>query len=182
LASQFPYRYHLNNSEQHIMKLTTTATTLLLLSLHDLSSGARPVRGSAKNLDDTISPARVLSGKGGKGGKGGGKCKDLETMCTMWQVFANTVRYNHVGPDRFAWWDACDEFEPFDEYLCPSESGVATICQDKCPDLNPAVNYTYCQPLLEELPEGQFKKDCIAHCVNYISKARGDCCEFQCEK
>ena len=59
---------------------------------------------------------------------------------------------------------------------------VENICLHLNPDLNPAVNETYCQPLLESLPDGQFKEDCVLHCVNYISKARGDCCEFACNE
>ena len=50
------------------------------------------------------------------------------------------------------------------------------------PELNPAVNLTYCQPLVEKLDDEEDKEKCILACVNYISKRRGDCCDFACDE
>ena len=73
---------------------------------------------------------------------------------------------------------ACDEFEPVDYLVCPSSTTEDAICAREDFDRNPAVNQTYCQPLVADLPDGEFKDACVLHCVNYVSKFRGDCCDI----
>lgn len=178
------------------MKLTTATTTLLLLSRHD-SEARSIIRGSKtkhRDLMDIAAAAAEPSSSSGKGGKGSGKklssedgCKDdsVETLCSIWQVFDNTVRFHQSsGSGRdlsgLDWTSMCDEFDAVDDLLCPSPEIVEKICQHANPDRNPAVNATYCQPLLEDMKDGAMKEKCILHCVSYVSKIRGDCCNFEC--
>jgi hypothetical protein len=103
-----------------------------------------------------------------------------QAMCSMWQVYDNVVRFNRVGTMPFQWTEYCDEFDPMDYLLCPDQDTVDAICDYRFPYLNPAVNETQCQPMVAALPEGEEKHTCLLNCVNFISKTKGDCCEFAC--
>lgn len=165
----------------HTMKFLINTTLLLLATVGARRHVSEKFPSPRRTL--TTGPAVEEDASPGKGGKGKGKKKskkNVNLMCKAWQVFDNMIRPNHKGPDVFDWPSVCDEFEPLDELLCPSSKSVDTICKHRNPQLNPAVNHTYCHSLLEDMDEGDVKDDCLLACVNYVSKDRGDCCDIAC--
>jgi hypothetical protein len=148
-----------------------------------------PTCGSGTNEKPPSSPTGNKGcgkGSGKGGGKGSGstsrKCNDVETICNIWKVFDTSSHENHKDEAGvFDWQSVCNEFDPVDYIVCPSSDILEDICDRPDFDRNPAVNQTYCQPLVADLPDGEFKDACVLHCVNYVSKFRGDCCAFECK-
>ena len=98
--------------------------------------------------------------------------------------------FDHMGRrennDRsiagLSWELLCDDFESVDELICPTDEAVDGICSHKNPHLNPAVKEFWCIPVFEVIEDGDLRAECIKHCVNYVSNARGDCCGLSCAK
>lgn len=110
--------------------------------------------------------------------------EDAEDLCTLFEVFDNNGRFenNDKSIPGFEWPDLCDDFRPFNDWLCPSVTAVQEgICSHRRPWLNPAVREHYCGPLLESLPPGPRRESCETWCTNYVSKDRGDCCDMECD-
>jgi hypothetical protein len=109
---------------------------------------------------------------------------DLEDICRLFQVFDNMGRDENNDPTiaGFEWFDLCDDFDPLDSWLCPSDTVVQEgICSHKRPRLNPAIRLHYCGPLLESLTDETLRESCETWCTNYVSQDRGDCCDIACE-
>ena len=105
----------------------------------------------------------------------------LESLCRVWSVYDNVVRFNRVGADKSTWMEGCDELEPMQDVLCPSEPVVDTFCAGPLKsDLNPVVRQNYCQPLFAGMFNSTQAETCVDHCVNYVSQDRGSCCGWQC--
>ena len=109
--------------------------------------------------------------------------ENVEDLCTLWEVFDNMGRAENNNPGilGFEWTDLCDDFAPFNQWLCPSEYVVQQgICTHDRPWLNPAIRVHYCRPLLDSMPNGPRRDACETWCTNYVSQARGHCCDFEC--
>lgn len=109
--------------------------------------------------------------------------EDLESLCTLFEVFDNVGRDENNDPaiSGFEWANLCDNFSPFNHWLCPSEEIVQNeICTDERPWLNEAVRKFYCGPLLANMPDAARRASCETWCTNYVSQDRGNCCAFEC--
>ena len=82
----------------------------------------------------------------------------------------------------FDWYNYCSG--PPNHFLCPNEYETGKICDRKNPETAAAVLAAYCKPLFKPFEEGnyteEYRKQCIEHCVNYVSLDRGACCNFDC--
>ena len=58
-----------------------------------------------------------------------------------------------------------------------------SICSEARPEKNPAVVAGYCDPLFEGVCfEDEAERDeCVRRCVQYVSRANGDCCGLGCD-
>ena len=83
------------------------------------------------------------------------------------------------GFPGLTWSPLCDEFDPLDDFLCPTEDAVGAICSANKPYENPAVLKNYCIPTFSIL-ESDRGDECIMFCANYVSAARGGCCDIDC--
>ena len=132
---------------------------------------------------------KVKTAKGDEKKKGKNGCQvefkaeDVEDLCTLWEVFDNMGRAENDNPaiPGFEWANLCDDFNPMNDWLCPSDDIVQDgICTHGRPWLNPAIRIHYCAPLMEALPAGPRRDACETWCTNYVSQDRGDCCNFEC--
>jgi hypothetical protein len=109
-----------------------------------------------------------------------GETADL--LCKILETFDNLGRKQNAR-DSFPgldWSPLCDDFQPLDEFLCPTEDAVAAICSAKNPDKNPAVQQNWCLPFFGIIAGDERRGDCIKFCTNYVSTARGGCCDIDC--
>jgi hypothetical protein len=111
--------------------------------------------------------------------------EDIETaelMCKILETFDNLGRKQNArdGFPGLDWSPLCDDFQPLDEFLCPTEDAVAAICSAKNPDKNPAVQNNWCLPFFAFIDGDERRGDCIKFCTNYVSTARGGCCDIDC--
>lgn len=180
--------------------------TILLLALGIAAASARrdrlPIRrklhgkmmgGGGKmhvpKVKTTTKKAVPIKAPAGKMDKKGACAFDfsadqVEDLCTLFEVFDNMGRYENDNPaiPGFEWGDLCDDFAPFNDWLCPSDDVVQLgICSHRRPWLNPSIRQFYCGPLLENMPEGPRRESCETWCTNYVSQDRGDCCDIQCQ-
>jgi uncharacterized surface protein with fasciclin (FAS1) repeats len=102
-------------------------------------------------------------------------CKSLETFDNMGRGENND---NIVA--GLSWIPLCDDFEPLNDSLCPTENAVAAICSAEKPYENPAVRKNWCHPLFELIEDSDRYDSCMTFCTNYVSAARGGCCDFRC--
>lgn len=106
---------------------------------------------------------------------------DPETLCLILETFDNLGRKENNPPAPGLNWDTlCDDFEPLAGILCPDAKDQKDICEHKHPELNPAVKEHYCGPLMDGLVGDRFE-ECRLYCINYVSNARGGCCEIECD-
>jgi hypothetical protein len=179
------------------MKLLSMSLALFLGTIL-VTTDAAP-RGLNKD-DNSVSLGRFLMGMGNKdsGGKTDDKtgaeddktddCEGLdysffaESTCSMLESFENMGSdENRITVDgRQSWSQLCDDFEPINEFVCPTEDAVAAICSAKFPDENPAVQKNWCIPAFEMLEDEERRDDCIKFCTDYVSAARGGCCDIDC--
>jgi hypothetical protein len=101
----------------------------------------------------------------------------VELTCNMLETFDSLGRNENRLPEGGLVWDhLCDEFDPLDEYLCPTEGFVEAICSANKPFENPAVKKNWCIPVFGAIEDTVRRNDCIKFCTIYVSAARGDCC------
>ncbi|CAB9499728.1 expressed unknown protein [Seminavis robusta] len=97
------------------------------------------------------------------------------------------VAYNRLGRNEhnnvsspLDWKMLCDDFEPLDQHLCPMGRHLEGICSHRKPHLNPSVRVNFCSPIFSLLTEEQGRSQCTRMCINYVSEARGGCCDIAC--
>eukprot|EP00957_Ditylum_brightwellii_P007785 589478-Ditylum_brightwellii.AAC.1 len=74
----------------------------------------------------------------------------------------------------------CSLFNTADKYLCP-ENEVLNICSSPYrPHKNLVIKHDYWTSLFEDMICKERQDECIRYCINYVSKERGDCCDFEC--
>mmetsp|Transcript_7324 Transcript_7324/g.9971 ORF Transcript_7324/g.9971 Transcript_7324/m.9971 type:complete len:159 (-) Transcript_7324:313-789(-) len=143
--------------------------TLLILTLTTINAAK-----VSRNARRTLTGAKKSKGRSTKGSGKKGSSVDLDLMCAIFQTFQHVK--SEVGLHA-----ACPLFDHMDETLCPNEEVVQDICSPPyLPHLNPAVKFEHCKPLFEEMSDVERKAQCVRYCINYVSKDRGDCCEFEC--
>jgi len=150
---------------------------------------------AAMTSDGTSSSSKPKSSKGSRSGIDTRKKLGLlkteydaaNFMCKLFESFDNLGRHenNDKSVPGLAWSTICDDLEGLDPVLCPTSDEADAICADgKFPDLNPAVRKYYCEPLLEPLLSDNtptaWYDDCLLYCTNFVSNARGGCCELEC--
>lgn len=112
-----------------------------------------------------------------------GTSTHAEFLCLLFEVFDELGRHENNDKDipGLDWSSICDDMEGLDPYLCPSNATVQNLCsQAGRPELNPAIKAYYCIPLLQEINSTistERFEDCVLYCTNYVSPARGGCCE-----
>ena len=106
----------------------------------------------------------------------------VHALCDMWEVFNEMGRHENRDLNNPHWSSLCDDFESLDKYLCPPRELVEeAICTHTRPYLDPAVRTRYCQPLTSYIVDhDSFRDKCVSWCTNYVSHARGNCCEIGC--
>ena len=77
----------------------------------------------------------------------------------------------------------CGAFAAVNPHVCPQPDAVDSICSEARPEKNPAVVAGYCDPLFEGVCfEDEAERDeCVRRCVQYVSRANGDCCGLGCD-
>jgi hypothetical protein len=113
----------------------------------------------------------------------GGIETTAELMCKILETFDNLGRKQNArdGFPGLDWSPLCDDFQPLDAFLCPTDDAVSLICSAKNPDKNPAVRENWCRPVFAFIDGDERRGDCIKFCTNYVSNARGGCCDIGCE-
>ena len=105
-------------------------------------------------------------------------------VCEVFTSYVSIAREFHRNADgSINWTNACLDADPQGEDICPSGFALQEICTLPLQtDLNPSVKIEYCEPLFGPFSnETDVFNDCVNGCVNYVSRARGDCCDFVCE-
>mmetsp|Transcript_10352 Transcript_10352/g.22412 ORF Transcript_10352/g.22412 Transcript_10352/m.22412 type:complete len:192 (-) Transcript_10352:482-1057(-) len=114
-----------------------------------------------------------------------------ELLCSAFMIYDSiTRRLERNRPiddggrnpsNSIDWSSACPPLHDLNPQLCPSGPHLENICtQPYGVDLTASVTYGYCQPLMEEIEDEENFLDCVRACTIYVSKDRGDCCQFQC--
>ena len=113
--------------------------------------------------------------------------QEQERLCRIFQSYHFTVKLvNKLQEPPVPgqpWKVPCEAFYGLDDQLCPHEDDLGAICSHSKPHSNRAVKVRYCQDLFDEIDEvsnDTSGNDCVQYCVNYVSKSRGDCCDFEC--
>jgi hypothetical protein len=102
-----------------------------------------------------------------------------EFTCKIFEVFDNMGRNeNNPIEDGLNWDTLCDDFAPMDAFLCPYGEYVDAICLASKPLNNPAVKNNWCIPIFGVIKDVGRRNDCIKFCTNYVSDARGGCCDI----
>jgi hypothetical protein len=111
-----------------------------------------------------------------------GHAEFAELTCNILETFDNLGRdeNNIRQKDGLVWSPLCDDFNPLDPLLCPFPDNVAGICSEKKPYENPAAKEWWCMPLYGVIEDVDRRNDCIKYCTNYVSEARGGCCNIDC--
>ena len=155
------YHFHLT-----IMKFTNA----LILMLHLPSSNlAQHLKGTRKTR------ALPISGP------------SPEEMCSAFMIYDFITRkMERELPDadrvNIDWSSACPPLQDLNPELCPTGSYLNDICAEPYRvNLNPSVKYDYCEPLLANIADDKDRLDCVRACVKYVSRDRGNCCQFKCE-
>mmetsp|Transcript_19138 Transcript_19138/g.31730 ORF Transcript_19138/g.31730 Transcript_19138/m.31730 type:complete len:191 (-) Transcript_19138:33-605(-) len=108
----------------------------------------------------------------------------LETICRSLDTFDNAVRFNRGSDSSKDTWKAkCDEFDPIDDLVCPTQDCIDHFCDvynPLRPHLNPTVRKNYCEQFFGLLLDDKRRTQCTNHCVNYVSQDRGACCDWSC--
>jgi uncharacterized surface protein with fasciclin (FAS1) repeats len=111
-----------------------------------------------------------------------GHAEFAELTCKILETFDNLGRdENNIRQrDGLVWSTLCDDFNPLDTLLCPFPENVEAICSEKKPYENPAAKEWWCTPLYGVIEDVDRRNDCIKYCTNYVSEARGGCCNIDC--
>jgi hypothetical protein len=114
--------------------------------------------------------------------------QDAAELCLLFKAFDTVLRHNNdKSLPGLPWTQFCEDFNVADDILCPGTDALAGICSYNNPENNRAVKEAYCEPLFADLEDVSndtddppLKGDCVSYCVNYVSKARADCCDLNC--
>ena len=174
-------------------KVFTHALFFLMTSLVVTATGN--VRGMTENTA-AVKSSRLLGNNKGmsnsnnKGAKGCSEAIQVakatagltsDVVCDMFSTFDNMGRGENNDPSTpLDWPSLCDDFESLDPYLCPSGGDLNAVCSHPKPQLNPSVKLNYCEPLFSDMSNSATKDACVRMCINYVSKAEGNCCGFEC--
>ncbi len=111
-----------------------------------------------------------------------------EEMCSAFMIYDLITRKmeRELPPEtdrvNIDWASACPPLQDLNPQLCPTGRYLNNICTEPYRvNLNPSVKYDYCQPLLANIIDDKDRLDCVRACVRYVSRDRGDCCQFKCE-
>jgi hypothetical protein len=150
------------------MKLVSMSLALFFGAVLAITTDAAP--GGLKKDGESASVHRSLDSVA--------ELAAAEAMCTTLETFDGLGRgENKKGLD----WTHCDgNNNSPNEDLCPTNDAVAAICSAKNPLLNPAVKKNWCIPSFAILDNDDRRADCVLWCTNYVSAARGDCCDMDC--
>mmetsp|Transcript_3080 Transcript_3080/g.5618 ORF Transcript_3080/g.5618 Transcript_3080/m.5618 type:complete len:167 (-) Transcript_3080:1574-2074(-) len=109
-----------------------------------------------------------------------------EELCSAFMIYdfltRRLQRERPVG-DRvnIDWSSVCPILEDLNPQLCPTGHYLVDICTEPYKvELNPSVKNDYCMPLLSEIEKEKDFWHCVRACVRYVSRDRGDCCQFEC--
>jgi hypothetical protein len=109
---------------------------------------------------------------------------DAESTCDMLEAFDNRRHDENkmeVTDGHGKWKVLCDGFRSMDHMFCPTDEAVTAICaEDKFPHHSPAVKNVWCIPMFGMIKDTERRDDCIKYCTNYVSTARGGCCDVDC--
>mmetsp|Transcript_21936 Transcript_21936/g.32306 ORF Transcript_21936/g.32306 Transcript_21936/m.32306 type:complete len:184 (-) Transcript_21936:265-816(-) len=164
---------------------------LTFLSLFLPTEATSKMTKQSKGTKDSHSKYSYGTKASAKGGKKGYYQVDPEFICDVLESF------DKVGSDYFKtnrkgnynerilkenrWRAVCSLFDTADEYVCPEEEALKDICSSTYkPHKNRAIKFDYCTPLFEDMIDAERQDECIRYCINYVSKERGDCCDFEC--
>jgi hypothetical protein len=108
---------------------------------------------------------------------------DAESTCNILEAFDNMGHDENkmVRADgQIKWKRLCDDFDSVDQMLCPTDDAVAAICAYQVPHNNPAVKHAWCIPVYGMMEDTERSAQCIKYCTNYVSAAKGGCCDIDC--
>jgi hypothetical protein len=158
------------------MKLLSMSLALFLGAVFATTTDAAP--GGLKKDDESASLHRILNYDDIEA------AETAELMCKILETFDNLGRKQNArdGFPGLDWSPLCDDFEPLDGFLCPTEVAVVAICSAKKPYENPAVKKNWCHPLFRMIEDSDSDRygDCMKFCTKYVSAARGGCCAIDC--
>ena len=149
------------------MKLLSMSLALFFGAVLAITTDAAP--GGLKKDGESSSVHRSLDA-----------AADAEAMCTSLETFDGLGRGENNRPADAGFpgldWSHCGG----GNNLCPTEDAVAAICSAKEPLENPAVKKNWCIPSFAIIEDVGRRTDCVKWCTNYVSVARGDCCNIDC--
>ena len=175
------------------MKAASTSTILTLMLLPSTTTFARLLKGTKKDRDESITTSKdptttntIIQRKTQFSTETTiNNQPSPEELCSAFMIYDFLTRkMEREQPNDRAnidWSSACPPLQDLNPQLCPSGQYLVDICTEPYKvDLNPSVNYEYCQPLLAEIDNNDDFLDCVRACVRYVSRDRGDCCQFVC--
>eukprot|EP00957_Ditylum_brightwellii_P026456 2001535-Ditylum_brightwellii.AAC.1 len=126
-----------------------------------------------------------------KGGKKGYYPVDPKFICDIFEIFdkenSNESKANKKGnynkqilnENRLR--TTCSLFNTAGKYLCPEEEVLKDICSSPYrPHKNSVIKHDYWTSLFEDMICKEQQYECVCYCINYASKERRDCCDFEC--
>jgi hypothetical protein len=163
-------------------------------SLRQLKGGKGGGKGGGEITTLPVSEGGDSKGGDSKGGDGktgeieceGEDCGDdavghaesAELFCQILETF-DTMGRDGNG-DGLHWSALCDGYDAWDMVLCPPPESVEAICLENKPYNNRAVKTNWCIPLFGSIEDVDRSADCIKFCTNFVSEARGGCCNIDC--
>lgn len=107
-------------------------------------------------------------------------------LCSAFMIYdfvtRKMERESTNGRGDIKWEAACPPLQPLNPQLCPKRRYRKNICNSSYRiNLNNSIKYEYCKPLLKDIENDKDRTDCERACVKYVSRDRGDCCQFECE-
>mmetsp|Transcript_12534 Transcript_12534/g.27203 ORF Transcript_12534/g.27203 Transcript_12534/m.27203 type:complete len:174 (-) Transcript_12534:3105-3626(-) len=107
-----------------------------------------------------------------------------EELCSAFMIYDFLTRkMQHESSNyNIDWSSVCPPLQDLNPQLCPTGQYLLDICTEPYRvDLNPSVRYDYCEPLLARIDHEKDRLHCVRACIRYVSRERGDCCQFECE-
>ena len=107
-------------------------------------------------------------------------------LCSAFMIYdfvtRKMERESTNGRGEINWKVVCSPLQPLNPQLCPKRRYRENICNSSYRiHLNNSIKYEYCKPLLKDIENDKDRTDCERACVKYVSRDRGDCCQFECE-
>jgi hypothetical protein len=136
-------------------------------------------------VEGNTAVVRVVGKNGGKKPKGPDSTfPDAEIItCNMLEAFDNMGHDENKllrADGQVKWRRLCDDFDSFDQMVCPDADAVAAICASRFPKKNPAIKNAWCIPVYGMMEPVERRDECIKYCTNYVSADRGGCCDIDC--